>query len=314
MKHIFITGIAGFLGSHLAEHFVKSGYRVSGNDTLIGGYTSNVPSAANFFQTDCNDLESMTRHLKDVDIVVHCAATPYEGLSVFSPTLVVNNTLQASVSVYTAAIRNQVKRIVFCSSMARYGNNPVPFTENMPTIARDPYGAAKIAAEQILKSLCEAHNIEWNIAVPHNIIGPRQKYDDPFRNVVSIMLNCCLQGQDPIVYGDGEQKRCFSYIDDCVFCLEKLIVDPQIKYQTVNIGPDKEFVTINELATKIMASTGHNGKIQYVPARHMEVKHATCSSDLARRLLGYQQQTSFHKACMCNQIIIRHIFVSPPGS
>lgn len=292
MKHIFITGIAGFLGSHLAEIFVKKGYRVSGNDTLIGGYKSNVPANTEFFATDCNNLELMTQHLKNVDTLVHCAATPYEGLSVFSPTLVVSNTLQASVSVFTAAIRNKVRRIVFCSSMARYGNNPAPFTESMATIARDPYGAAKIAAEQILKSLCEAHGIEWNIAVPHNIIGPRQKYDDPFRNVVSIMLNSCLQGHSPIVYGDGEQKRCFSYVDDCVFCLEKMILDPDIQYQTVNIGPDKEFVSINELARKIIHITGFTGQIQYVPDRPMEVKHANCSADLARKLLGYQQQTS----------------------
>ena len=106
--------------------------------------------------------------------------------------------------------------------MARYGNQKTPFTEDMKTQAVDPYGIAKVAAENILKNLCKINNIEWVIVVPHNIIGPRQKYDDPYRNVVSIMLNRMLLNKAPIIFGDGKQKRCFSYIDDCIFCLENV--------------------------------------------------------------------------------------------
>jgi UDP-glucose 4-epimerase len=292
MKKIFVTGIAGFLGSHIAEKLSLLGHNVSGNDNLIGGYRSNIPDNVEFFLTDCNDLESMSQHMKEVDTVVHCAAAAYEGLSVFSPSYVVKNTLQASVNVFTAAVKNKVKRIVFCSSMARYGENLVPFTEEMLPRPKDPYGIAKVAGEDILKSLCEVNNIEWNIAIPHNIIGPRQKYDDPYRNVVSIMLNRCLQNKPPLVYGNGLQKRCFSYINDCIFCLEKLILDPSLKYLTVNIGPDKEFVTINELAKMIMNITGFTGCIKYVSARPLEVQEANCSSELALKLLGYQQQTT----------------------
>ena len=292
MTKIFITGIAGFLGSHLAARLCQLGYQVSGNDNLLGGYLDNVPKEARFLLTDCNDLNSITKHIKGHDIVVHCAATAYEGLSVFSPSLIVENTLQASVNVFTAAVRNNVKRIVFCSSMARYGDNAVPFTEDMTPRPQDPYAIAKVAAEQILLSLCKVNDIEWNIAVPHNIIGPGQKYDDPYRNVISIMLNRCLQGLPPIVYGDGEQKRCFSYIDDCVYCFEKLILDPDIKSCIVNIGPDKEFVSINEVAQKVMQACNLQASIEYVPARPLEIKQANCSANLARKLLGYQQQTS----------------------
>lgn len=292
MNKIFITGIAGFLGSHLARRLCKLGYEVSGNDNLLGGYLANVPDAAQFYFTDCNDLTAMTEHMTGAEIVVHCAATAYEGLSVFSPCLVTENTLQASVSVFTAAVRNKVKRIVFCSSMARYGNNPVPFTEDMPTRPQDPYAVAKVAAEQILVSLCKINDIEWNIAVPHNIIGPGQKYDDPYRNVIAIMLNRCLQNQPPIVYGTGDQKRCFSYIDDCVFCFEKLIIDPDLKGHIVNIGPDEEFVSINQVARQVMRICNFQGNIQYVPARPLEINQANCSADLARQLLGYYQQTS----------------------
>ena len=127
-RHIFITGVAGFLGSHLAEAFLNAGHRVSGNDTLIGGYLDNVPPDCEFHQVDCNDVARMRELLWDVDIVYHCAATAYEGLSVFSPHMVTQNIVTSSTGVISAAIANGVKRFIMCSSMARYGENSVPFT------------------------------------------------------------------------------------------------------------------------------------------------------------------------------------------
>jgi UDP-glucose 4-epimerase len=125
-----------------------------------------------------------------------------------------------SVSVFTAAIINKVKRIVYCSSMARYGNIKIPFKEEDELKPVDPYGVSKVAAENILKILSKTHGVEYNIAVPHNIIGPKQKYDDPFRNVVSIMINLMLQKKSPIIYGNGTQKRTFSDIYDCIYFLQ----------------------------------------------------------------------------------------------
>lgn len=296
MQTIFITGIAGFLGSHLADRLIELGHRVKGNDNLIGGYQTNIPSAAEFYNIDCNDLSAMTKAMANVDIVVHCAATAYEGLSVFSPSFVVYNVMQASTSIISAAIQNQVGRIVYCSSMARYGNQAIPFVETMTPAPIDPYGIAKVGGELILKNLCDVNNIEWNIAVPHNIIGNRQKYDDPFRNVVSIMINRCLQNKPPVIYGNGKQKRCFSYIDDCVYCLIKMITDPDITGRTINIGPDEEFITVNELAELVMKLTEYVGTPVYVDQRPLEVPLATCSADLARKLLGYTTTTTLREA------------------
>ena len=186
---IFITGVAGFLGSHLANRMIDIGHEVLGNDNLLGGDMTNVNKKIKFFKTDCNNLEEMTKIIKGCDVVYHAAATAHEGLSVFSPYVITNNIFQASVSVITAAIKNEVKRFVYCSSMARYGNQKTPFDEGMPPSPVDPYGIAKVASENILKVLADLNGMEWNIAVPHNIIGPNQKYDDPFRNVVSIFIN-----------------------------------------------------------------------------------------------------------------------------
>jgi UDP-glucose 4-epimerase len=204
---------------------------------------------------------------------------------------------EASVATFTAAIKANVKRIVFCSSMARYGDQNAPFTEIMRPAPVDPYGIAKVAAEDTLKVLAEVHEFEWNIAVPHNIVGEGQKYDDPYRNVMSIMLNRNLQGLPSIIYGDGEQTRCFSYIDDCIDCLVQMGIDPNINEETINIGPDEEVITINALASLCANETGLNRRpIYHLSGRPQEVKHATCSSDKARKLLNYRTKTTVAEA------------------
>jgi UDP-glucose 4-epimerase len=209
--HIFITGIAGFLGSNLAEYYLKKNFKVSGCDNLVGGSLDNIDqNKINFFKANCEDFEMMKKITKNVDILCHAAAYAHEGLSSFSPVLISSNNVTGSVSVFTAAIVNKVKRIVYCSSMARYGNIKIPFKEEDELKPVDPYGVSKVAAENILKILSKTHDIEYNIAVPHNIIGPKQKYDDPFRNVVSIMINLMLQKKSPIIYGDGNKKELFQ--------------------------------------------------------------------------------------------------------
>ena len=219
MKNILVTGAAGFLGSHLCEKLQNLKYKVIGIDNLIGGNLDNLPKNIEFYKLDCCDFQKMNKIMKNIDVVYHCAATAHEGLSVFSPVENTKNNYLATVSVLTSAINNKAKRIIYCSSMARYGNQTTPFTEEMHPKPVDPYGISKVAGEEVLKNLCNLNNIEWVIAVPHNIIGPKQKYDDPYRNVVSIMINRLLQNKRPIIYGDGNQKRCFSYIDDCIYCL-----------------------------------------------------------------------------------------------
>lgn len=291
-EKIFISGVAGFLGSHLADAFLQKGYRVSGCDNLIGGYRDNVVSEVEFFEYDCVDFEMMKKILSGVDIVYHCAATAYEGLSVFSPHFITRNIVQASVSLITAALCNNVKRFIYCSSMARYGTNEVPFTEDMTPRPQDPYGIGKYSGELFLRNLAEVHGMEYVIAVPHNIIGPRQKYDDPYRNVASIMINRVLQEKQPIIYGDGEQKRCFSFVRDVIDILLVLVESPRAVGEVINIGPDKEFVSINTLARTIADLLNFPLNPLYVPGRPQEVKLANCSADKARRLLGYNPQTS----------------------
>ena len=291
-KKILVTGAAGFLGSHLADKLVEMGHKVIGIDSMIGGYEDNISKKIEFHKIDCCDLKKVQEIMKNVSVVYHCAATAHEGLSVFAPYEITKNNFLASVSVFSAAVNEKVKRIIFCSSMARYGDLKGPFKEDMLPKPVDPYAISKVASEDVLINLCELNNIEWVIAVPHNIIGPRQKYDDPFRNVVSIMINRMLQGKAPIIYGDGEQKRCFSYIDDCLSCLIPMLDQKNLNKQIVNIGPDEEFVTVNKIAEICSNITGVNLPPIYKPGRPREVKHATCSADKARNLLNYKTSVS----------------------
>jgi len=204
----------------------------------------------------------------------------------------------------SAAIQNKVKRIVFTSSMARYGANKVPFTEDMKPNPQDPYGIAKYSSEILIKNLAETHGMEYVISVPHNIIGPRQKYDDPYRNVASIMINLMLQKRQPIIYGDGEQKRCFSFVQDCIQCLDKLAFQKNVAGEIINIGPDEEFITINQLAQTIADLLDFKLKPKYFPDRPQEVRLATCSAEKARKLLGYKTQYTLKQGL---QEMIDHI-------
>lgn len=294
-QRIFISGVAGFLGSHLADAFLADGHDVIGIDNMIGGYLDNVPAGVEFHQVDCNDFNWLKEHLKGVDIVYHCAATAYEGLSVFSPHMITQNIVTASTAMISAAIANKCRRFVMCSSMARYGTNKIPFTEDLTPKPQDPYGIGKYMSELLLQNLADVHGMEWVVAVPHNIIGPRQKYDDPYRNVASIFINMMLQGRQPYIYGDGTQMRCFSFVSDDVAPLKQMAFDPACNRQTFNIGPDDEFISINELAQVTAKLLNFPLDIKYTKGRPQEVHLANCSADKARALLNYRPKVKLEE-------------------
>jgi UDP-glucose 4-epimerase len=289
-RTVFITGIAGFLGSHLADEFLERGYEVVGNDNMVGGYEANIPTEAEFHHVDCNDVDQMQTAMEGADIVYHTAALAYEGLSVFAPARINESIYQATSATLAAAAQNDVDRFVYCSSMSRYGASDPPFTEDMDPSPQDPYAVSKAAAEEMVELMAEVHGFEYVIAIPHNIIGPRQKFNDPFRNVAAIFINRMLQGKQPIIYGDGEQKRCFTFIQDNVRPLRKLATYDNVTGEVINIVPDDEFITINTLAETIADIIDFDLDPIYKPDRPQEVKLANCSADKARDLLNYETQ------------------------
>jgi len=292
---VAITGIAGFLGSHLARAWLKEGADVVGFDDLSGGDTRNVPVGAEWFHMGCEDLEE--EDFKHVEIVYHCAALAHEGLSVFSPSRITRSVFSGSVACFAAAIQAGVKRIVFTSSMARYGEDIVPFVETSRYLEpKDPYGIAKLAAEEVLKTLCKVHQTEYSIAVPHNIIGQGQCFTDPYRNVIAIWMNRILQGKRPIIYGSGNQVRCFTDVRDIVPLLVRMGTIDCANRQIFNLGPDTGWVTIGGVCEEVRRMMGWTEGVDFRPRRPREVHRAVCSADKSRKMLGFEQKYSLRES------------------
>lgn len=289
VKKVYITGIAGLLGSNLAKYLLdKGGYHVIGIDNGIGGIEENIPDAVEYIKADILNTDLLKQHMEGVDTVFHAAALPYEGLSVFSPTITATSIVSGTLSVAIAALHNNVRLFVNFSSMARYGDQVPPFSEDMPTKPVDPYGLAKVQAEQHLEMLSSIHGLNYVTVVPHNVIGVGQRYFDPYRNVVGIMINRTLQDKPIIIYGDGTQERSFSNVVDCVKALEQIMLSNRnLCGEVYNIGPDSNEISIKELAQKIRKACDKTEEYEFYPDRPTEVKLAYCSSYKIKKQFNY---------------------------
>lgn len=289
---VAITGVAGLIGSWLAKHALDRGDTVIGFDDLSSGYHTNVDNRVQFVKIDiaAGANTTLSRELFGCDVLYHAAATAYEGLSVFAPTAITNNIVTGTTNLVTACINARVGMFVNMSSMARYGHGGADvrlFRESDTPDPVDPYGMAKLFAERQMIMLCRMHGMKCVTAVPHSVNGPGQKYDDPYRNVVSIMANLMLQGRQPFIYGTGDQKRGFCDVRDVVPMIYELGIMDHFLGEVYNVGFDHEsdFVSINELARIVAEATGFKDlDPAYLPGRPAEVRVANCSSDKIRAL------------------------------
>ena len=295
-SRIFITGVAGFLGSHLAKWALSQNYEVLGADNLSLGHKKNIPKGVQFYEYDVLDLEKNKKYLKNIDLVFHASAFPYDNFSLFTPFKTVQNTFSATASVLSASIFNKVKRFVYCSSMSRYGDKPSPFQEDMNPKPLTPYAIAKTAGEALVENMAKVHSFEYVICIPHNIFGPQQIYNDPYRNAVSMITNQMLNDKSPLIYGDGEQKRAFTPIQDLIPLFDGLLFGEKVKNQIINIGQDEEILSLNELIQLLNQLLGKNLKPYYKAFRRQEVKIAICKADKARRILNYEKRISLKSA------------------
>lgn len=292
MKNIVVTGSAGLLGSNIYKTLINKEYNVTGIDNLIGGYADNLDGYS-YHHIDILDRDAVSFVMKNCDIVIHTAALAYEGLSVFSPKLICENIYAGTASVASAAIENNVKLFINFSSMARYGIGNPPFKETDPTAPVDPYGIAKVHAEELLNLLSDIHGLKVYHVVPHNVVGPGQNYTDPFRNVIAIFANKALRNENIYIYGDGKQKRSISHVDDCVKAIIKLIELNRFPTKEIfNIGPDGNESTINELAKLVIDCVWEKFDAIYVEIKHLpdrprEVKNAFVSVEKAKKELNY---------------------------
>jgi len=291
---IIITGAAGFMGSHLFDYLREQGHYVVGIDNYsLGTYKYSGADGVIHNLDLVKDKKKLEKFIESYkpDILFHLAAWAHEGLSQFMPTHITENNYNAYLNVLVPSIRAGVKRVVLTSSMSVYGGQTPPFDEDMERKPEDVYAVAKASMEKTTEILSKVHGFEYVIIRPHNVYGPRQNMADPYRNVVAIFINRALQKKPFYIYGDGEQRRSFSYIDDVTPYLAKAgFVD--VAGEIINIGPLEEF-TINQLAGEVRGNFDSHPASIYLPDRPLEVKHAWCTNDKAERLLGYHTSTTF---------------------
>lgn len=290
---ILVTGAAGFMGSHLVDTLIKDGHEVYSIDDLSGGFVENVNTKSKFVKLDLRNMEETEKAVKKIssELIFHLAADATEGRSQFTPIECTTRNYLAYLNLLVPAINSGVRKVVVFSSMAVYGNQKPPFEENLEPRPEDVYGVSKAAMENATKILSDVYGFKYTILRPHNVYGPRQNMSDPYRNVIAIFMNCILRNKPFYIYGDGKQKRSFSYIDDQTPCIAKTGFSNKVNGEIINIGPVKE-ITINEVAKIMLKVSNSKFKPVHMPARPREVKNAWCTNDKAVKLLGYKDNVN----------------------
>jgi len=292
MKKILITGVAGLLGSRMADWIIENHPEVTviGIDDLSGGYMENVNPKVVFYNLDLGKQSAgfiFKEH--QPDIVYHFAAYAAEALSPFIRQYNYTNNLVATAGIVNNCITYGVKRLVFTSSMAVYGDGVPPFGEDAPRNPIDSYGVAKMGCEMDIEIAGEQHGLDWCIIRPHNVYGAKQNIWDSYRNVLGIWMYKHLTGQPLTIFGDGQQTRAFSYIDDSLEPLWKAGTDPRASKQIINLGGIHEYSIVEAAETLIKVMGG--GEIKYLPPRH-EVKYAFPTWQKSVDILGFEHKTN----------------------
>jgi len=285
-SQVLVTGAAGFIGSHVCGHLLKAGCKVTALDDLSGGFRDQVPAGATFVEGSVTDTALINRIFagQQFDYVFHLAAYAAEGLSHFIKHFNYTNNLLGSVNLINASVNHGVKCFVFTSSIAVYGRNQLPMSEDAVPQPEDPYGIAKYAVELDLREAHEMFGMNHVIFRPHNVYGENQNIGDRYRNVIGIFMNQIMQGQPMSVFGDGKQTRAFSYIDDVAPVIAASASRPECYNQVFNVGADKAY-SVLELAQVVAKTMGAKSQIKHLEARN-EVVHAYSAHEKVQKYFG----------------------------
>ncbi|MBN1679026.1 MAG: NAD-dependent epimerase/dehydratase family protein [Anaerolineae bacterium] len=270
-KTALVTGGAGFLGANLVRYLLAHDvYHVVVLDNLSGGFRDNVPDDATFVQGSITDHALLSRLFDEYafDAVYHLAAYAAEGLSHFIRRFNYTNNLIGSVNLINESVKHDVKCFVFTSSIAVYGSNQVPMREDMPPQPEDPYGVAKAAVEMDLAIAHDLFGLNYVVFRPHNLYGKYQNIGDKYRNVVGIFMNQILQGKPMTIFGDGEQQRAFSYVEDVLGPIAHAPATEAAHNHIFNIGASTPY-TVNTLARKVAEAMGAADH----PVIHLDTRH-----------------------------------------
>lgn len=300
MSLYLITGIAGFIGSSLARSLLARGEQVRGVDNLSTGKRENISEILDridFREVDILDLDAMHHACYGVDFLLHQAAIPSVPKSVQDPLGSNRANLDGTVNLLIAARDAKVKRVVYAASSSAYGDTPtLPKHEEMKPDPISPYAVAKLASEHYMASFFRCYGLETVSLRYFNIFGPRQDPSSPYSGVLARFMTLMLRHEQPTIFGDGEQSRDFTYIDNVVAANLLACRAPadRVAGQVFNVATGRR-VTLNETFQLLQKLTGYSGEPMYGPERRGDVKHSLADISRAKTMLGYEPSVDFEE-------------------
>jgi len=289
MAAYLITGGAGFIGSHLTEELARRGHAVRVADNLNTGHRKNLAHIAGveFLEGDLSDLTFATRATAGMDYVLHQAAIPSVPRSVKDPIASNRANIDGTLNVLVAARDAGVKRLVFAGSSSEYGDTPtLPKTEDMPSSPLSPYALQKVMGTQYCQMFTRLYGFETVVIRYFNVFGPRQDPGSPYSGVISLFATALIEGRQPVIYGDGEQTRDFTYVANVVDGVLRACEAPKAAGEAINVACGTR-ISLNELLRVMNAVVGTDLQPIYKEARAGDVKDSQADITKARTLLGY---------------------------
>jgi len=295
-----VTGGAGFIGSHLVDQLIKKGYEVIVLDNFFSGKTRNIKHHLNnrrfrSVKRDVRDLRDVKETIRNVDAVFHLAAIVSVPLSIDKPLLVKDVNVKGTLNLLKASLKADVKRFVYASSCAVYGEaNGLPIREHHPTNPTSPYAASKLAAEYYCKNSYEKHGLNTLCLRYFNVYGPRQ-VKNTYSGVITQFINRLKKGKQPIIHGDGQQKRDFVHIKDVTRANILALNSHKGVGEAINVGTGKPTM-INQLAEVLLELSGRSDfKPKYIAPRRGDIRNSCADTSKAQKMLGYRPKIALEK-------------------
>jgi UDP-glucose 4-epimerase len=301
MDKFLVTGGAGFIGSNICKSLVSQGCFVRVVDNLLTGKKSNLSGIIDkieFIEADMGDQNVARSAMKDIEVVLHEGALPSVPRSVDDPAASHRHCVDATFTLLLAARDAKIKRFVYASSSSAYGDTPtLPKVETMPTQPLSPYAVGKLVGEYYCSVFCRVYGLETISLRYFNVFGPQQDPTSQYAAAIPAFVTSILNQKPPTIYGDGEQSRDFTYVDNVVEANLLAARAKRTAGETVNIACG-EAVTVNEIIGMINEALGKNVKPIYVAPRPGDIKHSMADISLARLVLGFEPKVSFRQGLL----------------
>ena len=290
---VLVTGGAGFIGSNLADELIRQGAKVTIIDNLVTGFKENLDEIRgdfNFVEGDINDESALSKAIEGCEIVFHQAALPSVPRSVDNPTETHEACINATFRLLVKACDAGVKRFIYAASSSAYGDQPIlPKIETMRPEPLSPYAAAKLAGEYYCQVFHRVYGLETFSLRYFNVFGPRQNPSSMYSGVISRFVDALYSGQLPVIYGDGQQSRDFTYIANVVEANLRAAQAASGFGEVINTA-NGERITLNELLSTLKLIAGKpDVQADYQPERKGDVKHSQADNSKAIKLLGYKK-------------------------